>query len=295
MSVKTVSIGDTHYPENLRNIYNPPDEIFVKGDFLARDNDAIAIVGTRRPTYYGLRQAEKFSYELALRGLTIISGLARGIDTAAHKGALKAGGRTIAVLGNGHNYIYPPENKKLYSEIENKGIIISEYPPETPPLKANFPRRNRIISGLSRGVIVIEAPLKSGALITSNFALEQNREVFAIPGNVDSSKSAGSNKLIKDGAKLVENIKDILEELESVLDIEDAIKAPTSQGLAEKDNSFSLDEELVFNTLDLNEASTIDQISGKTNFSASRVSQILLRLELKRLVKVLPGATFVRR
>jgi len=219
VNIKRISLKSGEYPENLKNIYKPPSEIYICGSILPQDKNAIAIVGTRRASSYGLEECRKLSYNLALRGITVISGMARGIDTAAHNGALQAGGRTIAVLGSGHNHIYPPENKKLYYEIIENGACVSEFKPDTRPFRTNFPRRNRIISGLAIGVVVVEAPERSGALITANFALEQGREVFAMPGNINSTKSSGTNKLIKEGAKLVEDVQDILDELGNAFDI----------------------------------------------------------------------------
>ena len=219
MNIKKIFKNDKQYPKSLLNIAKPPEELYINGDLLPSDENAIAIVGTRTPTQYGLSVCEKVAYELALRGITIISGMARGIDTRAHISAMKAGGRTIAILGSGHGYIYPPENKKLYEKISQNGAVLSEFPHDTHPAPYNFPRRNRIISGMSKGVVVIEAASKSGSLITADFALEQGKEVFAIPGNISSSRSSGTNSLIKQGAKLVEDIDDILEELEPVLKI----------------------------------------------------------------------------
>ena len=212
--MKALHLQDKDYPLNLRYIYQPPATIYLEGNLIAQDNIAIAIVGSRRATDYGLNNAERIGFELASRGITVVSGLARGIDSAAHRGALKAGGRTIAVLGSGLDVIYPPENKKLAQDIAQGGAVISEFIPDTPPHRENFPRRNRIISGLSLGVVVVEAAKRSGALITENFALEQGREVFALPGKVDSFTSGGVHDLIKEGAKLIESIEDIIEELE---------------------------------------------------------------------------------
>lgn len=211
---RTLSLLDKDYPANLKYIYDPPSILYIKGNILPEDTIAVAVVGSRRATYYGLKNAENLGFQLAAGGITIISGLARGVDSAAHRGALKARGRTIAVLGSGLNKIYPRENEELVEEIAQNGAVISEFALDTPPLRQNFPRRNRIISGLSLGVVVVEAAKRSGALITANFALEQGREVFALPGKIDSFTSKGTHDLIKQGAKLVESIEDIIEELE---------------------------------------------------------------------------------
>ena len=291
MKVKSIKRKDKEYPDNLRTIFGPPEELFVNGEILPEDKNAIAIVGTRRATYYGMKESEKLAYELALRGITIVSGMARGIDSAAHKGALKAGGRTIAVLGSGHGHIYPPENKELYKEITKAGAVVSELPQNTRPLKENFPRRNRIISGLSKGIVVIEAARRSGALITADFALEQGREVFAMPGNISSSVSEGTNALIKEGAKLIENTQDILAELQHVIElreIEDSL-----HDVKNRTFSISGNEKTVFGVLD-NNPKPIDEILGITNLPTNKVADALLRLELKKLIKTLPGKNFVR-
>lgn len=212
--LKIITLMDEEYPLNLKTIADPPPVLYVKGELKKEDKFSIAIVGSRQATLYGLECSQHFAKELAGLGFTIVSGFARGIDTWAHKGALQAKGRTIAVLGSGFNFIYPQENMALLEEIIlNGGAVISEFPCNSRPLSFNFPRRNRIISGLSLGVLVVEAAKKSGALITANLALEQNREVFCIPGRQDSFTSRGTNTLIKEGAKLVLDIEDILEEL----------------------------------------------------------------------------------
>ncbi|MCQ9208506.1 MAG: DNA-processing protein DprA [Omnitrophica bacterium] len=211
---KTLRITDKDYPANLKHIYDPPATVYLKGELILEDNIAIAIVGSRRATPYGLKNAKSLAFELAARGITVVSGLARGIDSAAHRGALEAKGRTIAVLGSGLNVIYPHENERLAEEIAKSGAVISEFQQDVGPQRYHFPRRNRIISGLSLGVVVVEAAQKSGALITANCALEQGREVFALPGKIDSWTSRGTHDLIKQGAKLVESIEDIIEELE---------------------------------------------------------------------------------
>ncbi len=289
VSLKKIKKSSKVYPDNLKNIYNPPEELFVDGEILPSDNNAIAIVGTRRASYYGMEQCEKLSYDLAIRGITIISGMARGIDSAAHRGALKARGRTIAVLGSGHNHIYPPENKKLYGEIVKNGAVVSEYEPDMPPFRTNFPKRNRIISGMSKGVVIIEAPRKSGALITADFALEQGRDVFALPGNISSVRSSGTNALIKEGAKLVEGISDILEELKNVIDIKEIDSADSKPGL----EKCSSDEKMIFGILS-DKSKSIDEISKIANLPVYKISEALLKLELKRLIKGLPGENFVR-
>ncbi|MCX7661193.1 MAG: DNA-processing protein DprA [Candidatus Omnitrophica bacterium] len=213
--IKIITILDKEYPSLLKNIADPPSLLYVKGR-IPQDVFNIAIVGSRDASFYGLATAKNFSAGLARLGFWIISGMARGIDTYAHKGALEAEGRTLAVLGSGFNHIYPQENKSLMKEISEKGGVISEFPMDTPPYKANFPRRNRIISGLSLGVLVVEAKRKSGALITADLALEQGREVFCIPGKIDSASSFGTNSLIQQGAKLALKIEDILEGLGTV-------------------------------------------------------------------------------
>jgi len=210
--VFTLNLQDKNYPAILKEIHSPPKELYVKGKILPQEK-AIAIVGTRNCSDYGKQVAYDFSSKLAKLGITIVSGLAQGIDTCAHQAALEAKGRTIAVLGTGINNIYPRFNTKLAEEISKNGAVISEYEPEANGTKYTFPQRNRIISGLSLGTIVIEAPERSGALITADFAMEQNREVFIIPGPIYSENSKGTNQLIKQGAKLITNIEDVLENL----------------------------------------------------------------------------------
>ncbi|MGE4357560.1 MAG: DNA-processing protein DprA [Candidatus Omnitrophota bacterium] len=289
--INLLSFEDDNYPKNLKEIYDPPYLLYMQGELREKDSNALAIVGSRLASYYGLTLAEKFSYLLASRGITIVSGLARGIDTQAHKGALKARGRTLAVLGAGLVNIYPEENKKLAEEIikNNNGALLSEFPLEYPPLKQNFPRRNRIISGLSKGVIVVEAGEKSGALITADFALEQGREVFAVPGKIDSPTSRGTHSLIKQGAKLVSSVEDILEELRlDILDLKEENKKLTSNlPLEEK-------EQMIYALLS-DEPRYIDEIRRETKMELSELSSVLLKLELKGLIKQLPGKMFLRK
>ena len=211
--IKIINISDDNYPAKLKNIYAPPITIFAKGDISLLNSKSIAIVGSREPSKYGIYVAEKFSKELSKEGITIVSGLARGIDTFAHVGALSSFGKTIAVLGSGIDVVYPKESAKYYREISEKGLIISEYIVGTAPESKNFPQRNRIISGLSDGVLVVEARKNSGTMITTDFALEQGKELYVIPGNITSNLSAGTNNLIKEGAKLVTDVYEILEDL----------------------------------------------------------------------------------
>lgn len=211
--IKMINILDKNYPSKLKSIYAPPITLFAKGDISLLDLKSIAIVGSREPSKYGVCVAKKFSSELSKNGITVISGLARGVDTFAHLGALSTEGKTIAVLGSGIDVVYPKENAKYYKEISEKGLIISEYIVGTSPKSENFPQRNRIISGLSDGVLVVEAKKNSGTMITTDFALEQGKELYVIPGNITSSTSVGTNNLIKEGAKLVTDVYEILEDL----------------------------------------------------------------------------------
>lgn len=212
--IKTINMDDKIYPESLKQIYDPPRQLYCIGNIeLLESNKKIAIIGCRDYSAYGHNIAEKFSYELSMRGMIIVSGGAKGIDSFAHKGCLKANKETIMVLGNGLDYVYPPENKLLELEIiKNNGLLISEYPIGVRPSKYTFPARNRIISGLSSGVLVIEAKQKSGTLITVDFALEQGKNIYAVPGNINSENAMGTNELIKQGAKIVTSIYDILED-----------------------------------------------------------------------------------
>ena len=291
--VKVVVINDTSYPGNLAGIFDPPLILYVKGELLLRDWVSVAIVGSRRPSFYGRTMAGKLGKELASRGLTVVSGLARGIDSAAHKGALSATGRTIAVLGNGLSVVYPPENKGLMEEISQRGAVISEFPMTAPPERWNFPRRNRIISGLSLGVVVVEAAQRSGSLITVDCALEQGREVFALPGKVDSPTSRGANRLIQEGAKLVTTAEDIVEELEPICE-NLSLKKGTEGG-----NGLSLlpalegEEEKIYGLL-TDEPRHVDSLIGESGFHPGRVFSLLLTLRMKKLVKELPGKRFVK-
>lgn len=281
------------YPQNLKNIPDPPIILYVKGELKEEDKFSIAIVGSRRASFYGLSCAEKFAADLAAQGFTIVSGMARGIDTASHRGALKQGGRTIAVIGSGFNHIYPPENKKLAEEISRCGAVISEFPIETRPLPENFPRRNRVISGLSLGVLVVEAARNSGALITADFALEQGREVFSLPGKVDSGNSFGTNGLIQQGAKLVSCLDDILEEFNLVSTThaniqrkKDDLKLNSASPLCDNESS-------LYNLIS-EQPITLDEIVERANTNITDASRILLKLQIHKFIRELPGKQFVR-
>ena len=215
--VRIITRDDLAYPANLKNIFDPPLVLFQRGKILTDNEISIAIVGTRLATIYGMNMARKISSQLGQRGFTVISGGARGIDTAAHQAAIEINARTVVVLGCGVDVVYPTENARLFQQIIQEGALVSEFPMGTPPLRQNFPRRNRIISGLSVGVVVIEAPIRSGALITASSALEQGREVFCVPGQADRFTMKGSHQLLREGAKLVEDVGDILEELQPSL------------------------------------------------------------------------------
>ena len=289
--IRELRLTDEGYPTNLKYIYDPPPALYIKGNIIPQDNIAIAIVGSRQASYYGLKNAQELAFELAAKGITIISGLARGVDSAAHRGALKAKGRTIAVLGSGLNMIYPVENKGLAEEISQNGAVISEFSQDTPPHRQNFPRRNRIISGLSLGVLVVEAAKRSGALITVGFALEQGREVFALPGKIDSFTSQGTHDLIKQGAKLVESTEDIIEELEPLRSSQ--TNQTRSESKTKIEPNLPEEEKQVYSCLSC-EPLHIDELAQKVNLSYGRLLTCLLKLEYKKLVKELPGKAFVR-
>ncbi len=287
LKASIVTLRDQSYPNNLRQIFDPPPLLYVRGDLQQEDELAISIVGSRLTSNYGRMVTERIAGDLARHGVTIVSGMARGIDSAAHRGALSVGGRTIAVLGCGVDIVYPPENRRLFGEIVCNGAVISEFPISTPPEGINFPRRNRIISGLSLGVVVVQADSRSGSLITARLALEQNRDVFAVPGNVGTAGSRGTNRLIKQGAKLIESAEDILEEV---------LPRFQHRGLEPEDRELFLEEEeeRVFCLLE-DEPVHIDSIIAQTRMSASHVSTILLQLELKGLVQQLSGKRFIKR
>jgi DNA processing protein len=276
----------------LAEVPYPPSLLYVRGDFAERDAMAVAIVGARHCTPYGLRMAEKLGASLARVGLTVVSGLARGIDAAAHRGALRAGGRTIAVLANGLAQIYPPEHEGLAREVAASGAVMTESPMRQEPIAGLFPQRNRIISGLSLGVVVVEANPRSGSLATARHAMEQNREVFAVPGPADSLASAGCHRLIRDGARLVETVDDILEELGPLVrEVRTAPDEPPVRRPAEL--ALSDQERMVLGRLG-DAAVGVDALIGETRLTASQVLATLSVLEMRRLVRRLPGPMFVR-
>lgn len=290
--VALVPHGSPGYPPPLTEIHDPPPLLYVRGGFTEADQLAIAIVGSRKSTPYGVRTAERLAQSLARVGLTIVSGLARGIDAAAHRGALQAGGRTIAVLANGLSQIYPPEHDTLANEIADSGAVISEMAMRQEPLSGLFPQRNRIISGLCLGVLVIEATPRSGSLSTAHHAMEQNREVFAVPGPVDSLASRGCHRLIRDGARLVETVEDILEELgplvREVKPTEESVpvRKPAELTLTDQERS------LLGHLDDLPRA--VDELIARTRLTASQVMATLSILEMRRLIRRVPGNQFVR-
>jgi len=284
-----VTIQDERFPRNLKEIYDPPPFLYVKGELWEKDNLSLAVVGSRNASSYGKAMTKRLSRTLTERGFTIVSGLARGIDTCAHRGALEGGGRTLAVLGSGIDLIYPWENKGLAEVITRHGAIVSEFPLGTQPEAINFPPRNRIISGFSLGAVIVEASFRSGSLITARMALEQGREVFAVPGNVDSPWSKGTNRLIKEGAKLIMDPDDIIEE------VLPQYKAPITSRQEKPPETKGLTPEgrKIFDLLDSNPLH-IDHLIQHSGLRPNLVSSLLLELELKEFVKQLPGKMFIK-
>lgn len=289
-NIRIVTIEDSCYPENLRSIPSAPLVLYVKGRLCQDDAYGIAIVGSRRASFYGLSTSRKLAFELAGKGFTVVSGMARGIDTCAHRGALKASGRTIAVMGSGFNQVYPRENRGLAEEIACNGAVISEFSMDTNPLRQNFPRRNRLISGLSLGVVVVEAAKNSGALITADFALEQGREVFAVPGEIDASSSFGTLSLIKEGAKLVSDSIDVIEEL--ALPVRQRLGRGSAPAAA-KNNALDIKENSLYNLLSCSPLH-LDEIAQRAHIGIAEASGLLLGMQLKRIIKELPGKHFIR-
>ena len=287
---KIVTLKEDDYPKRLRDIYDPPALLYVRGELRREDELAIAIVGSRKTSPYGRWITERIGQDLVRHGVTVVSGMARGIDSVAHMGALQGGGRTVAVLGCGVDVIYPSENRNLFTQIIEHGAVLSEFPMGSPPEGGHFPRRNRIISGLSIGVVIVEAGSESGSLITANYALEQGREVFAIPGNVGAQGSRGTNQLIKEGAKLVESSEDILEEILPQWSREGKtlpiIESPAPDLMEEEEILYKLLGETPLH---------IDAIIRESQLDPGKVSSLLLNLELKGLISQWPGKCFSKK
>jgi DNA processing protein len=288
LQVTVLTIRDARYPAALKEIYDPPPVLFCRGALQSSDSAAVAVVGTRRPSHYGRMVAERFGRELAEAGLTVVSGLALGIDSATHRGAVAAKGRTIAVLGSGVDVVYPWENRSLAEQVIANGALLSEAPIGSQPDAWRFPARNRIISGLSLGILVVEANETSGALITARFAADQNREVFAVPNTIDNVRGRGPHALIKDGAKLVETLEDILVELGI------PSQEPTGDGqLAMPELTLSDEEQRALDLLSA-QPRPIDDLIAESGLGAAQVSAALMMLEVKGLVRKVPGNSFVR-
>jgi DNA processing protein len=276
----------------LRQIYDPPIVLYVKGRLTSKDKNAVAVVGSRQTTHYGLEVARKLAYQLAYVGVTVVSGGARGVDTAAHQGAISAKGRTIAVLGTGINLVFPPENAGLFERITGNGAVITQFPFNRPADRQSFPIRNRIVAGMTLGTVVVEASMTSGALITSNMAVDYGRQVFAVPGRIDSPRSKGCHELIKKGAKLCEGAEDILSEFEYLFPASNRPPTPNETGVL-PGLTLSDTEQKVYDTLS-REESTIDEVIRHSSLPSSTVSVALLSLEMKRLIRQLPGKMFVK-
>ncbi|MDB6133471.1 MAG: protecting protein DprA [Verrucomicrobiales bacterium] len=300
MGLTVVPLGSELYPEPLTEIHDPPLVLYVRGKLEPRDRVAIGVVGSRRATSYGLTAARKLSFQLAHAGVTVLSGLARGIDTAAHEGAVASGGRTIAVIGSGMAHLYPPENAALADRIaDGRGAVVSEFPILTEPDKQTFPQRNRIVSGWSHGILVVEAPAWSGALITANNAADQGRSVYAVPGPIDRASSLGCNKLIQNGARLVLSAEDILEDLNQLFPPSAAAAGGSGGGASGSTPPAAAlvdltDEESALWQALGQEERQMDELIDATGLAASSVSVALMRLELRRLVRQLPGRRYTR-
>ena len=280
-AIEPVAWGDERYPTALRTISDPPPLIWLRGNAKALGGVSVGIVGSRRASVYGLQVAEQLAHELATYGITVVSGLARGADAAAHRGALAARGATTAVLGSGCDVMYPPEHARLAAEMLARGALVSEFPPDTPPRQSHFPRRNRIISGLSLAVVVVEAAERSGTLITARYGLEQGREVMAVPGNVLSGASRGCHALVKDGAKLVEGVTDILEELRiDRAPVRSPMREPATDGLLQR--------------LEFGRSYELDELEALTGVSGAGLLPRLTTWELNGAVSRVPGGRFVR-
>lgn len=299
--VRRLTLQDPDYPDLLRQIHDPPPILYLKGTLLPEDAAAVAIVGTRSASPYGLETARRLAMDLARCGITVVSGLAEGIDAAGHEGALEAGGRTIAVVGHGLDHLYPPQHRKLAQRIAENGCLLSEFPMEAEPRPWHFPQRNRVIAGISLGVIVVEAPFKSGALITARLALEQGREVFAVPGPVSSERSRGTHALLRDGARLVESVQDVLEELAPQL--RDMVRRNLSDENPLQEKSVpgteklvpgSEEERRVFDAVPVGSAANLEEIARTTTLPPAQLLSLLTGLELKGAIRQVAGHGFSR-
>ncbi|QGT99152.1 hypothetical protein SYNTR_0559 [Candidatus Syntrophocurvum alkaliphilum] len=286
--IKIVCVVEDEYPESLQNIYNKPYMLYYRGDLKVLNQTAFAIVGARTATPYGRKVARQFGRDLSAQNISIVSGMARGIDAEAHWGALESGGKTVAILGSGIKIIYPKENVKLYEEITKKGVVLSEFVPTAQPKPGNFPQRNRIISGLSKGLLVVEAKEKSGALITVDFALEQGKDVFAVPGPITSNNSKGTNQLIKDGAKIVTQVDDVLEEYKDV-----SIVMNSPSFFQEKLKLLDNNENKIIQYIGYNPIH-LDEVIKNVGLNIGEVSTIILKLELDGIIQALPGNYYVK-
>lgn len=293
--IEALTLDDDDYPPALREIHDPPFLLYIKGKLLPSDSAAIGVVGSRRMTHYGREQTRKLSFQLARTGFCIVSGLARGIDTAAHEAALAAEGRTVTVLGSGIGNVYPPENQALADKISENGAIISEFPVLYVPDKQSFPLRNRIVSGMSQGLLVVEAPARSGSMITANQALEQGRTVFAVPGPIDRPNSEGCHRLIRAGATLVCTAQDIIDDLGAELNsLALEFEPPVRDSIPRRPMpELNENEATILQELEAGE-STIDVLAEALELSAGVVSATLLQLEIKSLIKQLPGKYFTK-
>lgn len=287
LGIRIVTQMDEEYPAALKTIYDPPLALYVRGRLLSTDRMALAVVGSRRATHYGLSVADRMAYQLAQAGFCVVSGLARGIDTEAHRGALKAGGRTVAVLGSALDCLYPKENAALADAIAESGAVISEYPLGRAADRLTFPYRNRIISGLSMGVLIVECDIKSGTLHTADAAAEQGRTVFAIPGRIDTPSAGGSNRLIKNGAKLVDNLSDIVEEFDLLIP-RGVLTPQTPETAARLEVQLSDVEQSVVRRLWEGEMNA-DELARAAGLTGAKTAAVLIGLEMKRVIRMLPG------
>ena len=288
LGARLVTPLDAEYPAPLKNIYDPPLCLYVRGTLLPKDEQALAIVGTRRASHYGLAQAERLSYQAAKAGFTIVSGLARGIDTIAHRAALKAGARTLAVLGGALDKLYPPENRELADSIAGQGALLSEFPLGRVPDRTTFPYRNRIVSGLAKGVLVVEAGIDSGAMNTAEQALEQGRSVLAVPGRVDLEGARGPHRLIQNGARLVEDLADILKEFEFLFPPSEQVRLVRQQDARQR-LTLAPAEESVVRALWTEPELDFDVLIRRTGLASAQLMTLAMQLEMKRVIRRLPG------